>query len=181
MTAPVVVAEALKGASAEIAEAGEPAQEELFALPCLDPSGEIEAARSRGLKGGRPKGATNLMTRDLREYLTRRMGGTPQEGLAKWWILGPVGLAKALNCSRLEAFVQWKDLGDKLGRYFMAPMVAIDDQGKPAPSFTVVIGGNQGVVTAAGEQRPPWEYLSVQNQELSGDDTAKSKEGEDSE
>lgn len=179
MTAPVAAKEALKDASTKIAaelaaDAGD--QAELFAIPCDDPKGEIEEARRTGLKGGRPKGAQNLMTRELREYLARRMGGTPQEHLAKWFLLGPAGLAKALHCDLLEAFDRWNRLGVELGRYFMAPMAAADDQGKVAPTFLVTIGGGSGAQAADGSELPPWEYMSEQNQGLAAIEGERSKD-----
>lgn len=167
--------EALKGASLGIA--GEAAGEtgDLFALPCDDPTGEIEVARKKGL-GGRPKGAQNLATRELRAWLLSR-GVLPQQAMMEWFMLGPPGLAIALKCTPYEAFTAWKDLADKLGRYFMAPMVAVDDKGKPAPSFTVVINGSTGVVDAEGVTRPPWEYLQNQQVAALDGDASKSEEG----
>lgn len=156
--------QALRAASADIArpEAEQPA---LFDLPTLDPSGEIEQARARSLRGGRPKGAQNLATRELREWLLAR-GILPQQMMMEWLTLGPEGLAKALGCSKVEAFDRIMALADKLGRYFMAPMVPVDDQGKPMPSFNVIIGGSAGVVDGDGSVRPPWKYLAEQDQGL---------------
>ena len=48
------VKEAADGIARASAADGE--QAELFGLPCEDPHGEIEKARARGVKGGRPKG-----------------------------------------------------------------------------------------------------------------------------
>lgn len=178
MSSPDPLKDALKGASAGIA--GAPAGEtgDLFALPCDDPRGEIEAARKSGLKGGRPKGAQNIATRELREWLLSR-GVLPQEQLMKWFLLGPEGMQKALNISHLaDAFDRWAKLGDHLGRYFMAPMVPVDDDGKPAPSFTVVINGSTGVVDASGATRPPWEYLTEQNQQVAAREDGESKNEE---
>ena len=152
-------------------------QAELFDLPCSDPTGEIKAARDNGSKGGRPKGAQNLATRELREYLLKR-GILPQQALMQWFLLGPEGLAKALTCSKAEAFDRWARLAEGLGKYFMAPMTPVDAEGKPAPSFAVFIGGRTGVVGPAGETLPPWAYLDQQNQELTTIDAEASKDGE---
>lgn len=170
------VKEALKGASTGIARElarGDDEQLPLFELPCADPRGKVAEAIGRG--GGRPKGAQNLATREVREYLVKRMGGTPQEHLARWFVLGPEGLAEALGCKKAEAFDRWVALGDKLGRYFMAAMVPVDHEGKPAPQFVVAIGGQVGVVTSSGEVRPPWTYLE-ENQALSERDAPQSKD-----
>ena len=170
---------ALKGASTEIARElarDDEAQLALFELPCADPAGELAAIVAKG-RGGRPKGAQNLATREVREYLVKRLGGTPQEHLARWFALGPEGLAKALACSKADAFDRWAALGDKLGRYFMAPMAPVDQDGKPAPTFVVAIGGQTGIMTSSGEVKPPWAYLE-ENQSLSGGDHSQSQHPE---
>ena len=172
------IKEALKGASMSIARAAvdEPA---LFDLPCLDPSGEIAQMQARGIKGGRPKGAQNLSTRQLREFLLVKMGGkTPQEQVAQWASLGPEGLAKAMVMQRGDAFALWLRMQEWLGRYFMAPMVPVDADGKPAPSIMVSIGGQTGIVTASGEVKPPWAYIE-ENQALIEGEATRSNEGDD--
>lgn len=171
------VREALKGASASIARVdGE--QPALFELPCADPSGEIAQAQARGAKGGRPKGAQNLATRELREYLLGKMGGkTPQEQLAQWASLGPEGLARALHCNLIDAFDRWRGVMEYLGRFYMAPMVPVDQDGKATPAIVVSIGGQTGIQTATGEVVAPWLYIE-QNQELIDAENAQSKESE---
>lgn len=169
--------EALKGASTSIARAGGE-QIALFDLPCDDPNGKIAQEQARAAKGGRPKGAQNLATRELREYLLARMGGkSPQEQLAHWASLGPLGLAEALKCDRIDAFDRWRGVMEYLGRFFMAPMVPVDDQGKPQPAIVVSIGGVTGIQTSSGEVLPPWSYVE-QNQELIEGEADRSKESE---
>lgn len=168
---------ALKGASMEIAGAAAAETPDLFGLPVDDPSGEIEKARATGLKGGRPKGAQNVATRELREYLLAR-GMLPQQAIMQWFMLGPVGLANALKCDLADAFDRWERMGDRLGRYFMAPMTPVDGEGKPAPSFAVFIDGRSGVVAGDGSTLPPWEYLRQQNQELSDIEGERSQDEE---
>lgn len=183
MTDPVVLREAAKEAFAGVAAASAGGdQAELFALPCADPSGEIEAARQRGSRGGRPKGAQNLATRELRDWLLRGMGNkTPQEQLAAWANLGPEGLAKALGCNRVEAFDRWKSVLEYLGKFFMAPIAAETSDGKPVPQMVVMVGGSAGIVDAAsGETLPPWEYLDQSNQQLTPDGATPSKDEEPS-
>jgi hypothetical protein len=159
------IRDALKGAAASIASA-EPEQPALFEVPCADPRGEIAAAQARSAKGGRPKGAQNLATRELREFLLARMGGkTPQEQLAQWASLGPEGLAQALHCTTLEAFDRWRAILEYLGKFYMAPMVPVDADGKPAPAILVSIGGATGLQLANGDVVEPWRYVE-QNQAL---------------
>lgn len=171
--------EALKGASTDIAAASAAEQADLFALPVPDPTGEIEALRQSGSKGGRPKGAQNLATRELRAWLLSR-GVLPQQAMMQWLTMGPEGMAKALGCSKLEAFDRWARLAEGLGKYFLAPMTPVDGEGKPAPSFQVFIGGSPGIVQADGTIKPPWEYLNEQNQEVTTLDIERSKSEEQS-
>ena len=169
------IREALKGASSDIARAAGD-QPALFDLPCADPSGEIAQAQARSAKGGRPKGAQNLATRELREYLLGKMAGkTPQEQLAQWASLGPEGLARALHCTTLEAFDRWRGLMEYLGRFYMAPMVPVDQDGKTAPAIVVSIGGQTGIQMASGEVVAPWLYVE-QHQGLIDGEIAQSKE-----
>ena len=93
---------AVKGAADEIARASaaDGEQAELFGLPSEDPHGEIEKARDRGVKGGRPKGQS-IATGELRAWLLSR-GVLPQQSQMQWFQLGPEGLAKALGCTKLQ-------------------------------------------------------------------------------
>ena len=179
MTDPAPLRDVVKEASAAIAgELAGGEQAALFDLPVEDPRGEIGKARALGARGGRPKGAQNLATRELRDWLLRGMGGkTPQEQLAQWAILGPEGLAQALHCDRLEAFDRWRGVLEYLGKFFMAPIAPETADGKPVPQMVVMVGGSAGVVDqASGETLPPWEYLDQQNQEVSGGDAAPPKD-----
>ena len=98
---PAPLHEAVKGAADGIARASAGDQAELFGLPCEDPRGEIEKARARGVREGRPKGAESIATRELRRWLLSR-GVLPQQSLMQWFQLGPEGLAKALGCTKLQ-------------------------------------------------------------------------------
>ncbi len=172
------IREAVKGAAASIArEGGE--QAALFDLPVAsDPSGEIAAAQARGFKGGRPKGAQNLSTRQLREFLLAKWGGrTPQERLAQWASLGPEGLARALHIDLVDAFDRWVSLERYLGEFFAAKMVPVDADGKPAPAIVVSIGGQTGHVMSSGEVAAPWMYVEQDQRVIEGD-AAQSKEPE---
>ena len=170
---PAPLHEAVKGAADGIARASAGDQAELFGLPCEDPRGEIEKARARGVREGRPKGAESIATRELRRWLLSR-GVLPQQSLMQWFQLGPEGLAQALGCPKLEAFDRWARLGEKLGRYFM-PMKPAKGEGGPAPQIVVEIGGSRAVVNKAGELRPPWEYMDEQNESICSNQLEPSK------
>ena len=183
MTDPAPLREAAKGAFAGIARelaAADGDQPALFAMPVADKDGRVAEARERSLKGGRPKGAQNIASRELRDWLLRGMGGkTPQEQLATWSNLGPEGLAVALGCTKLEAFDRWRGVLEYLGKFFMAPIAAETSDGKPVPQMVVMVGGSAGVVDqASGETLPPWEYLDQPDQALTLDGDAPSKDGE---
>lgn len=158
-------------ARAAVAPAAEP---ELFALPCADEGGRIEAAVKRG--PGRPKGASNWGTKAWRDYLLAR-GIMPQQQAMEWMLLGPHGLAVALGCSKLEAFREWRMLAAELGPYFMAKMIPVDDDGKPPASIVVNIGGHTGIATPGGPALPPWLYM----QEIQGLGEAESAEPKETE
>lgn len=155
------------------------AQVELFGLPCADKTGRIADAVARQRKAGRPPGSSDATTKALRDYLLRR-GVLPQQSLMQWFMLGPEGLAVALGCNKLDAFREWRALGDALGRYFMAPMQPVDGEGNALPVFNVLIGGQAGLVGANGAVLPPWSYMDgrpEQNQQvIQGDDEQSQKD-----
>jgi hypothetical protein len=181
-----VVAEALKAGSdaraAEIAAAaGE--QPDFFPMPCApDQFGKIAKAREAAITGaGRPKGAQNRSTKALREWLLSR-GALPQQSLMQWLLMGPDGLVAwagaASAADKLACFNAWKDTADKLGRYFMAPMVPQDEDGKTVPFMNFVFAGGAGSRDLAGDGRAPWAYLDhEQNQGVSSDDDDGAKDG----
>lgn len=144
---PAPLHEAVKGAADGIARASAGDQAELFGLPCEDPRGEIEKARARGVREGRPKGAESIATRELRRWLLSR-GVLPQQSLMQWFQLGPEGLAQALGCPKLEAFDRWARLGEKLGRYFMPMKPAKGEGGRRRRSLW------RSVAAAAWSTRP---------------------------
>lgn len=100
---------------------------------------------------GRPKGAQNLATRDMREFI-RRVFGDPMLETGRWALHTPETLAKELGCSLLEAFDRLQGLRECLLPYFYAKLAPVDNDGRAVvPQFAMVIGGQ-----IMGQERPPW-------------------------
>ena len=107
--------------------------------------------RARG--GGRPPGAQNLATRQMREYLLAR-GVHPLENLMRWALHTPETLSTELGCTLLEAFRELKAVWAELAPYFAAKVAPTDDKGNALPLFNLQIGGSTVAVGADG--MPPW-------------------------
>lgn len=105
---------------------------------------KLAAEVARTGKGGRPKGAQNLATRELKQWIVHLLGGTPQEQMARWAMLQPEELAKRLGCTVAEAFDRQQKIRMELAPYFMARMQPVDDQGRPVPFVALAIGGQVG-------------------------------------
>lgn len=106
--------------------------------------GKLAAEVERTGKAGRPKGAQNLATRELKTWIVHLLGGTPQEAMARWAMLEPEELAKRLGCTVAEAFDRQQKIRMELAPYFMARMQPVDDQGRPVPFVALAIGGQVG-------------------------------------
>lgn len=79
----------------------------------------------------------------------------------------------------LACFKEWAKAAGDLGKYFMAPMSPQDADGKSVPMFNVILGGGLANVDEEGNQRPPWEYLRVvENQALTPEDGGESQSEE---
>lgn len=158
------VGAALTGLAAAIAEA-RGAAEQLELLPSRTVAGTFEGDRVRTSvrRRGRPSGAQNVATRDMKEFCRRVFGLDPMLEGFRWLQHSPESLAIELGCTKLEAFDRLESLRKELARYFYAPMQAVDEDGKPVPTFNLVLGDR-----APGAQRPPWEYLeeTQENQAL---------------
>lgn len=172
----------VRGALAELAEAaaGE-GGEQLGLLPLGEPVNAERRAEvaARERKAGRPPGATNLATRDLRKAL-HAMGFDGVWQMARWGSLTPEELAARLGCTRLEAFDRLTVLWDRVGRYQHAPLAPTDGAGNVAPMMVMHVGGREATATNA---RPPWEWDAAppfiedeQNQPLGEGDAAASKD-----
>jgi hypothetical protein len=109
-----------------------------------------------GARRGRAAGAQNLATRQVKEFCRRVFGIDPMVEGFRWAQHTPESLSLELGCSKLEAWDRLETLRKDLMRYFYAPMVAVDEDGRPAPVFSMTIGGAPG--GGPGEQ-PPWKYI----------------------
>jgi len=121
---------------------------------------KLAAEVARTGKAGRPKGAQNLSTRELKDWIVRLLGGTPQERLARWAMLEPEELAKRLGCSVADAFDRQVKILEGLGPYLMAKMVPVDNEGNAVPFIQLVSGGQ--VQGANGDV--PWARFLRQAQ-----------------
>jgi hypothetical protein len=154
----------LAGAAAAIAggdQAADPEPELLGLLPpSRNPVGHSErekvaeqvlaAGRARG--AGRPPGAQNLATRDVKEYV-RRLFGDPMVESARWLMHTPQSLAIELNCTLAEAFDRLESIRRDLRRYFYAPLASVDEKGNTVvPNFALLIGDR--AIGAAGGIAP---------------------------
>src|SRR6266567_6769983 len=118
----------------DLVEASQAAAEQLQLLPSRGDLLEIDRGRVRAsvaaARRGRPVGAQNLATRQVKEFCRRVFGIDPMIEGFRWAQHTPESLALALNCSRLEAFDRLEALRRELMRYFYAPMVAVDEDGR---------------------------------------------------
>lgn len=175
------VAEAVEKAAlavreAAAASAGE--QAELFALP-VQASPQLEAIASANRKAGRPPGAENKGSRELRQWLLGR-GVLPQAAVMQWIAGGPEVLwsfvteGKAMGdfegraALRAKVLDSWLRTAMELGGYFLPKMQPVDDAGRVVPAMFMFAPGG-GLMSAEGGQAPPWDYLKPieQNQALS--------------
>lgn len=109
-----------------------------------------EAERTR--KAGRPKGAQNLATQDLKRWLVQLLGRTPQEWRVRWLMIEPEQVAKRFGMTPKEALEFQDRIARDLQPYFMAAMQPVDDQGRPVPLVALSIGGRVGNANGAA----PW-------------------------
>ena len=115
-----------------------------------------EAERTR--KAGRPKGAQNLVTQDLKRWLVHLLGRTPQEWRIRWLMVQPEQLAKRFGMTAKEALEFQDRIAKELQPYFMAAMQPVDDQGKPVPLVALSIGGQVGQAGGGA----PWSVWQAQ-------------------
>lgn len=143
------------------ADAGE--QIEMLELPTRFSGKAADAVRALARGPGRPKGATGLQTRRLKEFLFAR-APDPLQRLLEMASHTPASYAREFACELSEAAAAltrlWQDLRDM--RY--GKSAPLDDDGRAVPQFSMVIGG--AVVGLAGS-RAPWLY-NEENQGVSG-------------
>jgi hypothetical protein len=156
------IGEAVAAASAEIAARPEPVQEPLFPLPTTLGGADAEQLQREAAERvgrGRPKGAQNLATRELREYLFAR-GVSPLIQMMAMSMHSPASLARELRCKRIEAARLLFDYQRELAGFLHAKAAPVDDDGKAVPFFQMVVGGNQVTIGAPGAGERPWDYLN---------------------
>jgi hypothetical protein len=119
---------------------------------------ESDVARARGV--GRPKGAENLATREIKAFL-RSHGYDPVVARWRWLLHTPETLATELGCTKLEAFDRLDRINAEMRKLFYADAPMLDDEGKPLPAFQLTIGGQNVAVqvNADGSKArvAPWE------------------------
>ena len=149
--------------SARAAGAPAPAAEQLdFLAPVAErldraDADAIAANATEERKRGRPKGAENLSSRQLREMLIRA-GGHPLIHLARWATMTPEEMARRLGCKVVEAFDRQVAIWDKLAPYVAAKLAPTDEKGNAVPGLVISIGDqaiNAGIGVSAGGS-PPW-------------------------
>lgn len=166
--------DAMVAASAELAGAKAVADGEqmpLFDIPTRFSGVRVDPADDRGARveraaemhrKGRPPGAVNKSTADLRKWLLAR-GVNPLQQMMRWSMHTPESLAAEFGCTQLEAFRELRGMWGELAGYFAAKVVPVDDQGNAVPFFQMLIGG--AAASAPGQTaRPPWLAESEQNQ-----------------
>jgi hypothetical protein len=110
-----------------------------------------DVLRARG--AGRPKGAQNVATREVRDFI-RKVFGDPMVETGRWLMHTPETLAKELGCTLLEAFDRLQDMREALLPYFYAKLAPTDQEGRPVvPQFAMFMGDR---VVGSGSGRPPW-------------------------
>lgn len=179
------MAQAVAGASQALAERPVESQDDLFNVPAmphvprregyavkdgyvpaeggLEPR-ELEAEAERQRKAGRPKGAQNRSTRELKEFLLKT-GVVPQTFMHKWLNIEPEQLAKRLGCTVFEAFNKQIDIARELGEYIIPKMARTDGQGNAVPLMGLFVNGAiidpQTAQPASGLK--PWQYPGADN------------------
>ncbi len=112
-------------------------------------------------RAGRPPGAQNKATREIRD-LCRRLFGDPMLEDFRLAAHTPESLAQYLGCTKLEAARLLVEIRKDLRRYFYAPVAAVDGDGKPVTPIQMFVGGREVHVTGGAA---PWSYLDPAPQE----------------
>lgn len=153
------IARQLAGEVAAEKAAGEGEQLGFFAPPIPDEAKRAEIvadAEARERKAGRPRGATNLSTRQLREYVLSR-GKNPVIWKISWLTMTVEQLAEYLGIKKAEAFDRQLAIANSLQGIVIPNLAATDEAGNAVPTINMVFGG--GTSSGVGPDRPPWEYL----------------------
>src|SRR5262245_23737534 len=133
-------------AAAAIAAAGEQL-DMLELLPVTRLAGaELERAQREAIaqaapRGrGRPLGAGNLATRDVKRVLVK-MFGDPLLESARWLLHSPRSMAAELGCTVLEAWDRQQKIRDSLAPFVHARLGPVGEDGRAiVPAFNLVLG-----------------------------------------
>jgi hypothetical protein len=153
------IARRLAGEIAEEKAAAEGEQLGFFAPPIPDEAKRREIlaqAEERERKAGRPKGALNVSTRQLREYVLAH-GKNPVIWKISWLTMTVEQLADYLGCKKAEAFDRQLAIANSLQGIVLPNLAATDEAGNAVPTINMVFGG--GASSGVGPDRPPWEYI----------------------
>lgn len=128
----------------------------MFELPTRFTGEEADAQRERAKRSpGRPKGAQNKASRDLREFW-RKAGFDPARFKLQWAQHTPESLAKDLNCTIAEAFDRLNALYSELMSYAYGKALPIDGDGNAVPYFLMQVGGNVAIAPGGTPGAAPW-------------------------
>lgn len=109
----------------------------------------VDQAKPRGR--GRPLGAENLATRQVKAMVARLFGDPLLES-ARWLLHTPRSMAQELGCTVLEAWDRQQRVREALLPFMHSRMAPVGEDGRAVvPSFNLVIGG-----AGAGADMAPW-------------------------
>lgn len=143
---------AVAGAVADARAPGE--QLGMFALPTRFDGKVAQEQLDKAARGrGRPPGAQNRSTKDMRDFM-RAQGVDPLFDMVRWAQHTPETLAKELKCSVAAAYDRLQDLRKELAPYFYGRVAPVDADGQAVPMFLMQVGGGGSVAIAGGAA--PW-------------------------
>lgn len=157
-----------------------PAQLDLLGNPDAEtPAGTLIAARKGA---GRPAGAQNRVTRDIRRLILTSYKH-PLVALAEIYSIDTKALASHLGCKPIEAANLQKACAAEVAPYLAAKQAAVDDAGETAmPTLVLNFGERAGTPTGAGSRTLSIDEVSLRRQQYQGlsDDAAEGSHDEGS-
>jgi hypothetical protein len=151
----------------------------------LDPvaaaAGRAEVAAAARVRGvGRPPGARNLATKQVKEFIVK-MFGDPMIESARWLLHTPASLGRELGITVVEAFDRQQRIREALMPFIHAKIAPVGEDGRAMPFFQLIMGASTGADRAG---LAPWlddpeiaaalEHEGQQNQGVSDADREKS-------
>lgn len=161
MTERAAGAAIVDAARAAASAAAVPAAEQLGMFgelpPGLDPGNSFHTTAIANMKRdrGRPEGAQNRVTKDVKTLINRLLGD-PLLEQANWARHTPESLARVLGCTKLEAFDRLMQIHRELAPYLHARLAPVDGEGNAVAPFFAIVQQNG---TAAPANRAPWDYM----------------------